>query len=134
MPWEAGSVGDVLRKLCKNKLVTARLSNEVREAIVSMKEAGVSQLPVVDDNERLLGIVTESDILTKLLDKNYSMESTIAEVMVRKVSTIAVNQDAAELLRIFEREEVGVVVDEDEKLIGILTKIDLVDHLTQTLT
>jgi CBS domain-containing protein len=49
-----------------------------------MKERGVSQLPVLDEG-RLVGIVTESDLLGKLVEGRASLSSTVAEVMFRNV-------------------------------------------------
>ena len=94
-----------------------------------MKERGISQLPVVED-ERLIGIVTESDLLGSIAEGNASLSSTIAEVMFRRVETVNLSDDASALLECFTRGSVGLIVDDSQRLVGILTKMDLVDHLT----
>jgi cystathionine beta-synthase len=53
--WESATVGEVLRSLPRRKLLTARSSDNLADAVMQMKESGISQLPVVDDN-RLVGI------------------------------------------------------------------------------
>jgi CBS-domain-containing membrane protein len=55
----------------------------------------------------------------------------VVEVMVRKVSTIAPHAPASELPRIFERGEVALVVDEARTVVGIVTKLDMIEHLTR---
>jgi cystathionine beta-synthase len=96
-----------------------------------MKEFGVSQLPVVDDG-RLVGIVTESDLLARIVESAASLDSSVAEVMFRKVSTLGLDDDASCLLQSFSKGEVGVIVDDQKAVHGILTKIDLVDCLSGT--
>ena len=94
-----------------------------------MKDAGISQLPVVEDG-RVVGIVTESDLLGRIVDGRASLDGSVAEVMFRKVHTVHQNDSAKVLLDLFTEGSVGVVVDDGDGLVGILTKMDLVDHLT----
>ena len=101
----------------------------VPDAVMSMKEHGISQLPVVDAG-KLVGIVTESDLLTKLVDGRASLSSAVAEVMFRNVSTVKAGDDAGHLLEVFAQGLVALVLDDKEKLLGVITKMDLVDVLT----
>jgi cystathionine beta-synthase len=94
-----------------------------------MKEHGVSQLPVLDEG-RLVGIVTESDLLAKLVDGRATLASAVAEVMFRNVQTIHVGEDARKLLEIFGKGFIGLVVDDSGALLGVITKMDVVELLT----
>ena len=51
--------------------------------------------------------------------------------MERKVSTIAPHAEASQLPHIFERGEVALVVDDDLTVSGIITKLDMIEHLTR---
>ena len=130
--WEAGTVGELLRALPRRALVTARSSETVADAVRRMKEHGISQLPVLD-GDRVAGILTESDVLEKLVDGRASRTSAVAEVMFRRVTTVRTTEDAGQLLDLFARGLVGIVVDDTGALAGILTKMDLVDALTARL-
>ncbi len=127
--WETNTIGDTLRTLPRRELITAASADTVADAVMSMKEHGISQLPVVDAS-RLVGIVTESDLLTKLVDGRASLSSAVAEVMFRNVSTVKAGDDAGHLLDVFAQGLVALVVDDAEKLLGVITKMDLVDVLT----
>ncbi|NJK87929.1 MAG: CBS domain-containing protein [Myxococcales bacterium] len=94
-----------------------------------MKKHGISQLPVVDDR-RLAGIVTESDLLGRLVEGQATLTTRVGEVMFRRPDTVSIRQPVSKLLELFSKDEVGVVLDLDGRLVGILTKMDLVDHLT----
>ena len=63
--------------------------------------------------------------MTGRVDRN----TVVAEVMERKVSTVSMHAGSGELPRIFERGEVAIVVDEDKSVIGLLTKMDLIEML-----
>ncbi len=128
--WETASVGELLRSLQRSEVVTAESRHTVAEAVKRMKAKGVSQLPIVDDG-RVVGILTESDVLGKLVDGRASLESAVAEVMFRKVTTVHESDDASVLTETFAQGLVAVVVDEDRALRGVLTKLDLVDFLTR---
>jgi CBS-domain-containing membrane protein len=56
-------------------------------------------------------------------------DTVCAEVMERNVSTVSMHAGSGELPRIFERGEVAIVVDEDRAVLGILTKMDLIEML-----
>ena len=127
--WESETIGDLLRRLPARPLITAAVSDSVSEAVLVMKKAGISQLPVLESG-RLVGIVTESDILGKMVDGSCSLQTRVAEVMVRRVDTVRIDDEARVLLDIFARGEVGLVLDADGHLQGIITKMDLVDTLT----
>jgi cystathionine beta-synthase len=127
--WETNSVEDMLRNLPRRAVITAASADTVADSVMAMKEHGVSQLPVIDEG-RLVGIVTESDLLAKLVDGRASLASAVAEVMFRNVKTIRAREDASRLLEVFGEGHVGLVVDDTDGLLGIITKMDLVDLLT----
>ena len=62
--------------------------------------------------------------------ENTITNTTVAEVMVRRVSTVQLHEHASELTGIFEKGEVALVVDSDRAPIGIITKMDLIEILT----
>jgi cystathionine beta-synthase len=130
--WEQGTIGDLLRGLPRREILTASSADTVADSVLQMKERGISQLPVVDDG-RLVGIVTESDLLGRLVEGRASLASTVAEVMFRNVRTVNVQDDAGVLTKLFADGLVALVVDDASRLQGIVTKMDLVDYLTRSL-
>ncbi|TAJ02409.1 MAG: cystathionine beta-synthase [Planctomycetota bacterium] len=128
--WETTTVSDVLRRLGNRKVHVTSSSETVADAVMQMKEHGISQLPVVDDG-MVVGIVTEADLLSKLVEDRASLASSVAEVMFRKVHTVRPEDDAGQLTKLFADGLIGLVVDNGGKLLGIVTKMDLVDFLTK---
>jgi cystathionine beta-synthase len=131
-PWAHGEVGDLLVGMPERKLYTVQDSEPVGKAVGDMKEHGISQLPVLSDDGSLVGILTETDVLTALFDDRCTMDTVVAEVMCRRVSTVSVFDDATRLAEVFLRGEVAVVVDEECKLKTLLSKLDLIEHLSRS--
>jgi cystathionine beta-synthase len=129
--WATDTVGDLLRRAKRKEVVTVEVSAKLQDAVAIFKERGFSQLPVTD-NGKLAGILTETDLLRVMLSGNVSPDTAIAEVMVRRVSTISPHASAEQLPEIFERGEVALIVDDDRRILGILTKLDLIDLLTKS--
>jgi cystathionine beta-synthase len=127
--WEVGTVGDVMRALGRRDVIALDLNDRVQRATDIFKQHGISQMPVVDAG-KLAGILTESDLLHQLMSGRIDKDTLVAEVMERKVSTVSMHAGSGELPRIFERGEVAIVVDEQRCVIGIVTKMDLIEMLS----
>jgi cystathionine beta-synthase len=131
--WEVGTVGDVVRALGRRNVISLDMNDKVSRATDLFKEHGISQLPVLDSG-KLAGILTESDLLHQLMTARADRETVVAEVMERKVSTVSLHASSSELPRIFERGEVAIVVDDERCVLGILTKMDLIEMLAARTT
>ncbi len=129
--WAAASVGELLRTSPRRPLVSAASGDPVAEAVRSMKAQGISQIPVLEDG-RLVGIVTESDVLGRLVDGRATLQSKVAEVMFRNVRTVREDDEIGGLSAIFAEGLVAVVTDDQRIVKGIVTKLDLVDYLTRS--
>jgi cystathionine beta-synthase len=126
--WEVGTVSEVMRALGRRDVISLDLNDKVSRATNIFKQHGISQMPVVDQG-RLAGILTESDLLHQFMMGRANADTVVAEVMERKVSTVSLQASSSELPRIFERGEVAIVVDNDKQVLGILTKMDLIEML-----
>ena len=126
--WETNTLADLLRSMPPRELYTASSADTVADSVMKMKEFGISQLPVVED-EKLVGIITESDLLARLVEGNATLASAVAEVMFRNVRTVRTDEDARVLMELFADGNVALLVDESQRLQGILTKMDLVEVL-----
>lgn len=128
--WELGTVGGILAALPDRSLITVSVDAPVSDVLRAFKAHGISQVPVLDGG-RLAGIVTESDLLQHLFEGRVDAQTKVAEVMVRRVSSIEVDASAAELTAIFERGEAAIVVDSSRSVRGILTRMDLIETLAR---
>jgi cystathionine beta-synthase len=96
-----------------------------------MKLYEVSQLPVVEGG-RVIGIIDESDLLLAVAGSADAFEQKVSAAMTAKIETIRPDAPITELLPIFTRDRVALV-EEDGRFHGIITRIDLLNHLRQKL-
>lgn len=123
---EDATVGDLLADRA-GALIAADETTTVAAAIRQMKTHGISQLPVLDRQGGLHGIISESDLLDYLVNGG-SMEHTIESVHTHEVATVTSDTPLEELTSLFGRSNAAVVVD-NGRVAGIVTKIDVIDFL-----
>jgi cystathionine beta-synthase len=128
---QQATVGDVLKARRTGKLITAAPQDRVNDVVQWMKQHDISQVPVVDAAGKLIGIITEMDLLDHLLhaDHIHNSEETIAPLLNPNVVSVTVEMPVEGVLNSFERGREVVVTQQDHP-VGILTKIDLIDFLT----
>ncbi len=128
--WSEKTVADVLSSHERFALVTAQPDDRMTAVVACMKEYDISQVPVVDARGKLVGIVTEVDLLEHLLHGGHEHDpaETIASIINPNVLTVASSMSVESVLTAFERGRVIVVVEGDRP-VGILTKIDLIDYI-----
>jgi len=125
-----GDLRDLIaRPVEEGTTVTLSVDETLAVAHQRLKLYDLSQLPVVDANNRVVGILDESDLLSAALDDPKAFGRSVGEVMVNNVETIRFDASPRDLAPIFHRDHVAVVVDEDGRLLGLVTRIDLVNHL-----
>ena len=86
-------------------------------------------LPVVDEENKLVGLITEYNLISVLLAKKDTLDSlTVGEVMEKEPLTILFDdtfEHALELMHQHHRVNPIPVVDQNGKLVGIVSRYDL---------
>jgi cystathionine beta-synthase len=125
-----GTVAHILKRR-PQKLITITSTTTVREAVFALKEHGISQLPVLDDNGRHCGIVAEIDLLNFLVEhEGGALDTPVVDLVESDYATVTPHTRITLLKRIFNDAKV-VLVTENDNLRGLLTKIDLIDYLAR---
>jgi cystathionine beta-synthase len=109
--------------------VTVGPADTLLTAYNRMRQADVSQLPVLDDG-RLIGLVDESDLLEAVEDRHSAgrFRRPVSAAMTAKLRTLQAAEPLDALLPIFERDEVAIVM-EGKEFLGLITRIDLINYL-----
>jgi len=97
-------------------------------AFKRMRDADVSQLPVVDQNGRAVGILDESDVLVKVHRDPSHFNDPVKNAMTDRLETLPPTAKISDLLEVFDRGRVTIVMD-DNKFLGLITRTDLLSYL-----
>ena len=137
-----------IKDLMTTNVLTVRPSTELKDAAALLAEHRISGLPVVDDEGHVLGVLSEGDILYKeagtkdrpgflerlltapppvALDLKLAAK-TVGQAMSAPALTIGPRRPVTEAATIMIEEGVNrlPVIDDEDRLIGIITRADLV--------
>jgi cystathionine beta-synthase len=129
-------VATVLERKARQQLVQAHCDQTVGDVIALMKSNDVSQLPVVGERQQLLGLVSEVSLLEYLLAGGAS-SAVLRDLPVIDASmpTLTMDTSIEAVMSIFGTAQVALVTEpneagsDDKRVLGIITKIDLLDFL-----
>jgi len=100
----------------------------VLEAGQVVKDKHIKRLPVIDGDKKLVGIITQTDLIRVLT--SYGMWREVAEIMTKDVATIQRDASVAEAASIMASRGIsGIVVMQAEKIVGVLTERDFLKRV-----
>ncbi len=122
---------------------TVRADASLREAARTMVRTGLGALPVVDEDDRVVGMLSEREVIRHLLTTQAftghdprtaaapgSGVKSVRDVMTRQVLCVATEQPLAEVASLMSNKDVDrVPVVREGRLVGFLTRGDIVRKL-----
>lgn len=130
--WSDIRAGDIQGTKESGRVYTARATDLLKEVVAQMKDHDVSQLPVVNDDGRLVGLVSEIDLLNHMLLSNHVHQpnETIEGMINTNVPIVGPNAQLETLMSLIKDRSAVVIVNHEDQVEGILTKIDILDFLS----
>lgn len=123
-----GDLRDLIaRRHAEGADITVAEGETLLAAYGRMKLYDVSQLPVMRDG-RIAGIVDEEDVLLEVFGHPERFNEPVSRVMTSSLVTVGPDAPLSQLLEIFKRGLVAIVVDRGE-LQGLITRIDVLNWL-----
>lgn len=127
-------------------VIAVKEDSDINEAARLLSEGNVSGLPVVDNENTVIGVITEADILSAAgMEKGYAFKDILRHIlgepprkkkkgdkvkgiMTAPAITIKPDTDIREVAGILDEKRIKrlPVVDEDNRLIGIISRADIV--------
>lgn len=114
----------------QGRVISVGPEDTVNTAYNRMRANEVSQVPVIQDGHPI-GILDEEDILLAVYDKPEVFRDPVSKHMTGQLDVIAVDRPVDEVLDLFRRNEVAMVMDGDTFL-GMITKVDLINHIRRS--
>ena len=123
-----GDLRDIIsRRHPDHATVTVGPDDTLLTAYGRMKLNDISQLPVIDEGT-VAGIIDENDILLAVFKEEEHFQDPVRSAMTARLETIQASRPLAALLPILDQGRVAIVFD-GEQFQGLITRIDLLNHL-----
>jgi cystathionine beta-synthase len=110
------------------EVITVGPDDSLLTAFKRIRDSDVSQLPVVDKSGRAVGIIDESDLLVKVHSEPSHFNDPVSTAMTDRLETLPPDAKISDLLAVFDRGRVAIVMD-DNKFLGLITRTDLLSYL-----
>jgi cystathionine beta-synthase len=129
---QKGDLRDLIaRRHADRATITVTPQDSLLIAYQRMKLYEVSQLPVLDGG-KVAGIIDESDLLLAVYGHAGRYRDPVSSAMTGKVEVIQASAPLSRLVEIFRRDYAALVMDGSEFL-GLVTRIDLLNHLRRSI-
>ena len=124
-----GDLTDIIsRRHSERATITVKPDDTLMQAYGKMKLYDISQLPVLDDNAQVSGLLDEEDLLFAIVRNRDKFQDPVKSAMTYRVETVEATQQMEDLLPIFAKGHVAVVLN-DGTFEGLITRTDLLNYL-----
>jgi len=124
-----GRVKDLIRSR-KQQVLFAEKGQRIDAVVEQMRKHGFSQMPVRDQHASTVGMIHEYDLLNALVSKKQGFHDLIDPLISPLQGVVSPEATLNRLREVFAQDNVAVV-KEHEQVIGIVTKIDLIEYLAE---
>ena len=122
-----GGIKMKVRDIMTKDVVFANKDDSVLTVAKLMKHHNVGAIPIVENAEKVLGMVTDRDIVLNMADYNFDPANTFAlKLMTDKLYTVKPEADLSSALALMKKQQIRrLPVMEDNKLVGMLSIGDI---------
>ena len=124
-----GDLSDLIsHRAEKGEVIMVGPDDTLLTAFKRMRTGEVSQLPVLNGSGRAVGIIDESDLLVKVTRDPAKFKDLVKTAMTDRLETLSPTANISDLLGIFDRGRVAIVMD-GNNFLGLITRVDLLSYL-----
>lgn len=116
-----------IKDVMTRNVISIRPDAPIYEAIELLMRHKVSGLPVVDEDNYVVGVLSERDMLEILIDPRLDEKKLVSDYMNTTVTSFTEDGDAVEICKFFIKNNYRrVPIVRDGKLVGIVSRRDIV--------
>jgi len=110
-------------------VITAKKNMVLTDVIALLLRWHISAMPVVDEDDRMIGIVSEIDLVNLTFDGN-AADTTVEEVMVTDIVSFGPDAQLADLVQSFSKNHLRrVPIIDKGKVVGIVSRRDILREM-----
>lgn len=114
------------KDLMTRPVMSARRNASARDIALQLLNGFYSGMPVTDDDGKVIGMVTEFDILNHLHKGKELTKINAGDIMVKNVLTVDVNTPVEEVMKVMlDKDVIRLPVTEKERLVGVIARCDI---------
>lgn len=101
------------------------LNTNTTEVVTQLLKSGLTGLPVVDENKRVVGFISEQDCIKEMLNDAFFCDEppSVSQLMTREVLTVSPTNSIVEIAqRMLHEKPKSYPVVSDGKLVGLITR------------
>ncbi|MEK6589508.1 MAG: CBS domain-containing protein [Nitrospinota bacterium] len=119
--------------MTKNNFITTGPEARVESIAIALISGEVSGLPVINNDNKVVGLITEFDIIRAIRTGKNIKNLTAEDIMTKNPITVNEDTPVSEIVNILETKNIirVPVVDKDSKLIGIVSRRDILKGVTE---
>ena len=122
--------GKLVSKMSRRECFTLNERDTIKIASQKLEEKKISCMPVVDNNKKVIGILSEKDMSQFIYKERFNLSIAISQIMSKNLVTCDLNTSVTELMHEMTEKKIRhILIMEDKKLLGIVSIGDVVNHL-----
>ena len=122
--------GKLVSKISKRKCFTLKAEDTVKTASSKLHENHIGCMPILNENQTVVGIVSERDLSQFIHSERFNSNLTIDKIMTKNLVTCDLNTSVTELMEMMTEKKIRhILIMEDNKLLGVVSIGDVVNHL-----
>ncbi len=124
-------VDQLASEIMRHTPLSLGLDTTLDEAWEMIKEHKIEHLPILSHEGKVVGLLSETDLMKELLKKEKGGKKQIKDIMQKHVLCATPDTDMKTIAKVFFDEKVKAmpIVDKDSKLVGILTDHEVMDTI-----
>lgn len=124
----------LVKQRMQKKIISVLPTSSIQDAALQMKKKKVGTVLVMENGNKLNGILTDRDIAMAVADNKDPLKTSISTIMKKKPITIKSDADIMSALRVMSTGNIRrLPVCERGKVIGILSSADLASEIREEL-
>ena len=118
-----------INSIIKQNFHTINMNDPIDKALAAMDKFDINGMPVVNDNEALVGMVVKADIYRFMIHPGHYVSCPVEWVMSKEVILAQSDEDLLVVAnRLRKNDIIAMPVVENDKIIGVISIEDLLDY------
>jgi len=122
------------KEIMTREVLSIKQETSVIQTIDLLLENKISGLPVIDENEKIVGIISEKDLLNILFRNDITVNDKVKTFMTKRVISFDENEDVTKVCEFFLKNNARrVPITQNGKLAGVISRRDILKLILMTI-